>query len=60
MMKTFLYVLDKQTEKEASLWNSGNALLKNGYRIKIMNTINFKKSMHYNPFAYILVWYKKS
>ena len=31
----------------------GNALLKDGYRIKIMNTINFKKSMHYNPFAYI-------
>ena len=31
----------------------GNALLKNGYRIKIFNTINFKKSMHYNPFAYI-------
>ena len=31
----------------------GNALLKNGYRIKIMNTINFKKSMYYNPFAYI-------
>ena len=31
----------------------GNALLKNNYRIKIFNTINFKKSMHYNPFAYI-------
>ena len=31
----------------------GNALLKKGYRIKILNTINFKKSMHYNPFAYI-------
>ena len=31
----------------------GNALLKNGYNIKIFNTINFKKSMHYNPFAYI-------
>jgi type IV secretion system protein VirD4 len=31
----------------------GNALLKNGYRIKIFNTINFKKSLHYNPFAYI-------
>lgn len=31
----------------------GNALLKNGYRIKIFNTINFKKSMHYNPFAYV-------
>ena len=31
----------------------GNALLKKGYRIKIFNTIKFKKSMHYNPFAYI-------
>lgn len=31
----------------------GNALLKNHYKIKILNTINFKKSMHYNPFAYI-------
>ena len=31
----------------------GNAFLVNGYRIKIFNTINFKKSMHYNPFAYI-------
>nr|WP_297708262.1 type IV secretory system conjugative DNA transfer family protein [uncultured Butyrivibrio sp.] len=30
-----------------------NALLKNGYDIKIFNTINFKKSMHYNPFMYI-------
>ncbi len=31
----------------------GNALVKNGYRMKIFNTINFKKSMHYNPFAYV-------
>ena len=31
----------------------GNALLKNGYSIRIFNTINFRKSMHYNPFAYI-------
>ena len=31
----------------------GTALLKHGYRIKIFNTINFKKSMHFNPFAYI-------
>ena len=31
----------------------GNALLKNGYKLKILNTINFSKSMHYNPFAYI-------
>ena len=31
----------------------GSALLKNGYKLKILNTINFKKSMHYNPFAYV-------
>ena len=31
----------------------GNVLLRNEYQIKILNTINFKKSMHYNPFAYI-------
>lgn len=31
----------------------GNALKKNGYQIRIFNTVNFKKSMHYNPFWYI-------
>ena len=31
----------------------GNVLRRYHYRIKILNTINFKKSMHYNPFAYI-------
>ena len=31
----------------------GNALLKNGYKLKILNTINFSKSMHYNPFSYV-------
>ena len=31
----------------------GNALLKKGYKLKILNTINFKKSMRYNPFAYV-------
>ena len=31
----------------------GRLLEKNNYRIKIFNTINFSKSMHYNPFAYI-------
>ena len=31
----------------------GNALLKNGYKVRILNTINFSKSMHYNPFAYV-------
>ena len=31
----------------------GNALLKNGYKLKILNIINFSKSMHYNAFAYV-------
>ena len=31
----------------------GKMLLHYGYRLKILNTINFKKSMHYNPFSYI-------
>ena len=31
----------------------GQAMLKNGYKVKILNTINFKKSMHYNPFNYV-------
>ena len=31
----------------------GNALLKKGYKLKILNTINFSKSMHYNPFSYV-------
>ena len=31
----------------------GNVMLKNGYKVRILNTINFKKSMHYNPFAYV-------
>ena len=31
----------------------GRLMLRNGYKVKIFNSINFKKSMHYNPFAYI-------
>ena len=31
----------------------GQAMLKNGYKVKVLNTINFKKSMHYNPFSYV-------
>ncbi len=42
------------TDPKGTIVNEcGNALLKSGYRLKIFNTINFKKSMHYNPFAYI-------
>ena len=39
--------------KGSVLIECGNALQHYGYRIKVFNTINFKKSMHYNPFAYI-------
>ena len=39
--------------KGTTVLDVGNAFLKKGYRIKIFNTINFKKSMHYNPFHYI-------
>ena len=33
--------------------NTGKTLLRHGYKVRIFNTINFNKSMHYNPFAYI-------
>ncbi len=39
--------------KGSILVECGKMLQKNGYQIKVFNTINFKKSMHYNPFAYI-------
>ena len=39
--------------KSTILLECGNAMLKNGYKVRILNTINFKKSMHYNPFAYV-------
>ena len=39
--------------KGTVLVECGKMLVKNGYKVKVLNTINFKKSMHYNPFAYI-------
>ena len=39
--------------KGSVLIECGKLLLRNGYRVKVLNTINFQKSMHYNPFAYI-------
>ncbi|HEM5621420.1 TPA: type IV secretory system conjugative DNA transfer family protein [Streptococcus suis] len=39
--------------KGTVLVECGKMLEKNGYNIKVLNTINFKKSMHYNPFAYL-------
>ena len=42
------------TDPKGTVLNEvGNALVKGGYRIKVLNTINFAKSMHYNPLAYI-------
>ena len=42
------------TDPKGGLVNEvGKALYENGYRMKIVNTINFSKSMHYNPFAYL-------
>ena len=39
--------------KGTALVEFGKLLEKNGYDIKVLNTINFKKSMRYNPFAYL-------
>ena len=39
--------------KSTILLECGNVMLKNGYKVRILNTINFSKSMHYNPFAYV-------
>ena len=45
------YVL---TDPKGTVINEvGNACVEAGYNIKVFNTINFKKSMHYNPFAYL-------
>ncbi len=42
------------TDPKGSLINeTGKMLLRHGYKVKVLNTINFKKSMKYNPFAYI-------
>ena len=48
-----VFYLDRTLPKGSIVIECGNALLKNGYNIKIFNTINFKKSMRYNPFAYL-------
>ncbi len=39
--------------KGTILTECGRMLKRNGYHIRVLNTINFKRSMHYNPFAYI-------
>ena len=44
---------EKYVIKETTLYSAFTRLEKNGYIIKSLNTINFRKSMHYNPFSYI-------
>ena len=51
--KIFLLVPYLQNPKGTVLIECGKLLQRAGYRIKVLNTINFKKSMHYNPFVYI-------
>ena len=51
--KTFPVSFVVTDPKGSIVVECGNALLKNGYKLKILNTINFKKSMHYYPFAYV-------
>ena len=48
-----VFYLDETLPKGSIVVECGNALLKNGYKLKILNTINFSKSMHYNPFSYV-------
>ena len=48
-----VFYLDKTVPKGSVVVECGKMLRRFGYHIKIFNTINFKKSMHYNPFAYI-------
>ena len=51
---TFRFIsLDSIPTKGSIVVECGKLLQKKGYRIKILNTINFGKSMHYNPFSYI-------
>ncbi len=48
-----IFYLDKMQPKGSIGVECGEALLKHGYKLKIFNTINFSKSMRYNPMAYI-------
>ena len=48
-----VFYLDKTVPKGSIVVECGKLLQRNQYKIKILNTINFKKSHHYNPFAYL-------
>ena len=48
-----VFYLDKTVPKGSLLIECGHLLEKKKYQIRFFNTINFKKSLHYNPFHYI-------
>ena len=48
-----VFYLDETLPKGSIGVECGEALLKHGYKLKFFNTINFSKSMRYNPMAYI-------
>lgn len=48
-----IFYLDKRKPKGTIIIECGKMLSDAGYKIKVLNTINFKKSMRYNPFHYI-------
>ena len=50
---TFVFYLDKTVPKGTLILETGKMFQQAGYRIKVLNTINFSKSMKYNPFVYI-------
>ena len=47
------FCLDETLPKGTLILETGSLLVRAGYKVKVLNTINFKKSMHYNPFAYL-------
>lgn len=50
---TSVFYLDKTVPKGSILGQVGHFLQKQGYRIKVFNSVDFAKSMHYNPIAYL-------
>ena len=48
-----VFYLDETLPKGTLILETGSLLVRAGYKVKVLNTINFQKSMHYNPFAYL-------
>lgn len=52
-----IFYLDKMQPKGSLIGEVGQLLIRSGYRVKVLNTINFSKSMKYNPFRYtVSIW----